>query len=350
MRSKKFVLKTIAVFLAINITTQVLAPTVALALTSGPTTPEVSSFEPVDTTDMVNLVTGDFTYNMPLLEVPGPEGGYPVTLSNHGGVLPNQDASWVGLGWNLNPGTINRTPNNFADDYCGAVYTIRDSWNGGTTKSYTLGVGVGYDDVISVGVNVGVTTDTYKGSYGTCGAQMGLGIEGTDLGIGVGVEAGGGGSSGFAYVGSNSTGLALQLAAGNQDGQSYTSVSLASGLTQSSMGVTLSGGSTKFSATPTTMFVGNNARSGEISTHKGGFNVVIPIECFYVSLGYKYCRYWSSTQESTSLYGVLNGKAGNTAAFAASDYIGNGVSYDCAVLKDPNKGYADQTDMNWCNK
>ena len=39
-------------------------PSIANALTSGPTTPETSSFEPVDTTDMVNLLTGDFTYNI----------------------------------------------------------------------------------------------------------------------------------------------------------------------------------------------------------------------------------------------------------------------------------------------
>ena len=40
----------------------------AWALTSGPTAPEAMNFEPVDATDMVNLQTGDFTYNIPLLE------------------------------------------------------------------------------------------------------------------------------------------------------------------------------------------------------------------------------------------------------------------------------------------
>ena len=42
-----------------------------MALTSGPTNPDYTSFEPVDTSDMVNLFTGDFTYGLPLLEVPG---------------------------------------------------------------------------------------------------------------------------------------------------------------------------------------------------------------------------------------------------------------------------------------
>jgi len=340
--------------MALNILTQVLAPTVSMALTSGPTTPEVASFEPVDTTDMVSFPTGDFTYSVPLLDVPGPEGGYPVSLSYHAGILPNQDASWVGLGWNLNPGCINRTPNNFADDYSNATYTISDNWNGGITTNYSVGVGVGYENIVSVGVNVGVQNDTYKGSYGTVGVQMGLGIQGTDFGVGVGYEYGGGNSSGFVYVGSNSTGLGIQIARGSDGGETYTNISVVSGMTQSSMGVTLSGGGTKFSATPTTMFMASNDNRGAISTSSGGFNVSIPIYCFYVSLGYKYCRYWSSTQASTKLYGVLNSKAGSAAVNSVWPAYGRGIvqnqiTYDCSVLKDPNVGYADQTDMNWCS-
>ena len=44
----------------------------------GPNAPEAASFEPVDATDMVNLLTGDFSYVLPLLNVPCPEGGYPL--------------------------------------------------------------------------------------------------------------------------------------------------------------------------------------------------------------------------------------------------------------------------------
>ncbi len=98
------------VFILANLL-NVLAPTISWALTSGPTAPEATSFEPVDTTDLVNLATGDFTYNIPLLEVPGPAGGYPLSLSYHAGIQPNEDASWVGLGWTLNPGAISRSVN-----------------------------------------------------------------------------------------------------------------------------------------------------------------------------------------------------------------------------------------------
>src|SRR5690242_20627189 len=39
----------------------------------GPSQPEMSSFKSVGTNNLVNLFTGDFSYNIPLLDV----GGYP---------------------------------------------------------------------------------------------------------------------------------------------------------------------------------------------------------------------------------------------------------------------------------
>ena len=59
------------------------------------------------------------------MEVPGPEGGYPLVLSYHSGVGPNQPATWVGLGWTLNPGAINRTVAGYPDDYRGDVVETR---------------------------------------------------------------------------------------------------------------------------------------------------------------------------------------------------------------------------------
>ncbi len=44
--------------------------------------PEVQSFEPVGTSDMVDLFSGDFNYNIPLLDV----GGYPINISYHSGI------------------------------------------------------------------------------------------------------------------------------------------------------------------------------------------------------------------------------------------------------------------------
>src|SRR5687767_14239982 len=112
IRNRKF-LRGIAAFLILETLFNMIAPTVSWALTAGPTAPEATSFEPVDTTDLVNLATGDLAYNIPLLEVPGPSGGYPLSLSYHAGIQPNEEASWTGLGWTLNPGAITRNVNGF---------------------------------------------------------------------------------------------------------------------------------------------------------------------------------------------------------------------------------------------
>ncbi len=112
------------------------------AQTAGPTAPEYSSFEPVDVTDMVNLASGDFTYTIPLIEVPGPEGGYPLALSYHAGIKPEQEASWVGLGWTLNAGAINRIVNNFPDDQI-ATNGVQDFQEGGASYGGTVGISLG---------------------------------------------------------------------------------------------------------------------------------------------------------------------------------------------------------------
>ena len=64
----------------VNLVGNILSPSIAHALTVGAAAPEYTSFEPVDATSLVNPATGSFTYNLPLLEVPGPEGGYPLDL------------------------------------------------------------------------------------------------------------------------------------------------------------------------------------------------------------------------------------------------------------------------------
>mgnify|MGYP003883535073 CR=1 FL=1 len=94
---------------------QLVFPTYALALTGGPTQPEVHGFEPVGTNQMVDLFSGDFTYNIPLFDI----GGYPMNLAYHSGTGMEQEASWVGLGWSLTPGAINRNLRGLPDDFDG---------------------------------------------------------------------------------------------------------------------------------------------------------------------------------------------------------------------------------------
>jgi hypothetical protein len=107
--------KIISLFLLLIFLQSVILPTAALALTGGPSQPEVESFAPVGMTEMVDLFSGDFKYNIPLMDA----GGYPINLSYNAGPNMEQEASWVGLGWNLNPGAINRNLRGLPDDSYG---------------------------------------------------------------------------------------------------------------------------------------------------------------------------------------------------------------------------------------
>lgn len=108
----------IAITTLLSLLFQLGYPAVSWALTGGPTSPDFASFEPVGTTNMVNEFTGQFVYNLPVLEVPGANGGgYALSLSYHSGDGPESEASWVGDGWTLSPGCINRMKRGIPDDY-----------------------------------------------------------------------------------------------------------------------------------------------------------------------------------------------------------------------------------------
>jgi hypothetical protein len=130
--------KAIAIITALSILLQTLAP-IRLFAMSGPAQPEFSSFEPVGTTNMVDEFTGDFAYNLPLVNIPGPNGsGYSMALGYKSNLVPEEDASWVGYGWNLSAGAITRS-----------VYGLPDDINGGAL-TYT-------HDVSPSNISVGVT-------------------------------------------------------------------------------------------------------------------------------------------------------------------------------------------------
>ncbi len=107
--------KSLTLLLALLIFFSSVHPTVAWALTSGPSQPEFSSFTPFEQTSLVDNFSGDFKYNIPLLEI----DGYPINLAYESSVSPEAEASWVGLGWNLNPGSIARNVRGLPDDFNG---------------------------------------------------------------------------------------------------------------------------------------------------------------------------------------------------------------------------------------
>ncbi len=141
MRCGKKTQKHIAALLLAVLISELIYPNTALALTSGPSQPEVQSFEPVGTTDMVDMFTGDFVYNIPLLDVEG----YPVNIAYHGGITMEQEASWVGLGWNINPGVINRTVRGIPDDFNGD--SIKKQLHIKDESTFRVGLGLGIEKV-----------------------------------------------------------------------------------------------------------------------------------------------------------------------------------------------------------
>jgi hypothetical protein len=114
-------------------------PQTSLALTSGPTQPEVQSFQQAGASNMVDVFSGDFSYNIPLFELPGPNGGYPFNLSYQSGITMDQEASWVGLGWSLQPGAITRQMRGLPDEFNGDEVTTKMS----VKPSITVGLGAG---------------------------------------------------------------------------------------------------------------------------------------------------------------------------------------------------------------
>ena len=133
----------LASILVVAILNQIILPNVIFASTGGPNSPEFSGFEPVGTQNMVNNFTGAFSYNMPVIEIPGPDGGsYALSLSYHSGNSPDQEASWVGYGWTLSPGSISRSIRGFADDANGAEVThynqVPANWTAGIGATYGL--------------------------------------------------------------------------------------------------------------------------------------------------------------------------------------------------------------------
>lgn len=312
--------KIIVVFFLVLMITNVLAPSVSWALTSGPTAPEATSFEPVDTTDMVNLATGDFVYNLPLLEVPGPAGGYPLSLSYHAGIQPNEDASWVGLGWTLNPGSIARTVNGYPDDQLGAVRTRHDYKNGGTRNTFSVGVGIGgaslklsVSNDSNLGVGVGLTT--------SIGASFGIGGEDSPLRIGGNFSIADDGY-GNAY-----SGLSVGLSVGKSEADAkgltgniavstnFKSVSLSGGVGYGKSGSLVGGDISSNGLKPSMSVAGVslsqiNSAAGKVTTESWGISTPpIPIGSFTFTLGYNYLRYYSDETDNVNLIGSLKASA-----------------------------------------
>lgn len=152
---------------------QLVTPMVTWALTSGPAQPEAKQFQPAGTSDMVDLFTGDFKYNIPLLDV----GGYPVNLNYQSGVGMDDEASWVGLGWNLNAGAMNRQIRGIADDSDGDTLRSENYMKPKVTSGGKLTLrGEIFGSNVSGSLSLGVFCDNYDGYGAEIGANVGYSL------------------------------------------------------------------------------------------------------------------------------------------------------------------------------
>ena len=107
------------------------------ALSGGPNQPEFGQPTTVGADNLVDVFSGNFQYSIPLFEI----GGYPMTLSYSSDHKMEEEASWVGFGWTLNPGAISRQVRGLPDDFRGDQVTHRANMK----PNITTGISPGAD-------------------------------------------------------------------------------------------------------------------------------------------------------------------------------------------------------------
>ncbi len=189
--------KVIAGFFLALLIAQDFYPAAAYALTSGPSQPEMQKFSPAGADNLVDLFSGDFKYDIPLMDV----GGYPLNLSYHSGTQMEDEASWVGEGWSLNPGAVNRTMRGIPDDFTGdnngqgdpqdiirttqvrkqfekigGSFTLKPTLFAFNVGSPSVTVGVYRDNYFGIGAELGASVDFDLARSGCMSLTAGLGL------------------------------------------------------------------------------------------------------------------------------------------------------------------------------
>lgn len=163
--------KAIAIVLSYSFILDLVFPTITYGI-GGPDTPEATAFTPAGVTNMVDPFTGAFSYNIPLLDI----GGYPINIAYSGSPNMEQEASWVGLGWNINPGAINRQKRGMPDDFKGDL--VHEEMNMRPNQTFATSVALGGEafgfDFGGANVNIGFKLNNYDGFGITSGAGVSL--------------------------------------------------------------------------------------------------------------------------------------------------------------------------------
>ncbi len=122
---------------------------------------ETSGYSLGSTNDLVDKFTGDFSYSIPLMDVEG----YPIVLNYNSNVGMHSEASWVGLGWTLNVGSVSRDMRGIPDEFNGEQNITRTYHQ---RESTTTGVKSGYFVALSKEHNF---TEDVADAYGNVTPQ-----------------------------------------------------------------------------------------------------------------------------------------------------------------------------------
>lgn len=171
--------RSISWFLLLLFTWSTFQPTLTYA--GGPTQPESAAFTPIGVSDMVDPFSGDFAYNIPLMDI----DGYPINIAYNSGASMDQEASWVGLGWNLNAGAITRNLRGLPDDFNGdqveKTLSTKPNFNINIDAGLTAEIAgfnlsnVGSGGGLSVGVGMGFNNYTGYSSSVSIGPSFDFG-------------------------------------------------------------------------------------------------------------------------------------------------------------------------------
>lgn len=262
------------------------------------------------TGNMVDLFTGDFQYSIPLLDVEG----YNLVLNYDGNVGMNQEASWVGLGWSFNPGSVRRQMRGIPDDFKGDTIIKEisyknyrtDGWNAGYGANLSVGVGP-FQLSASTEQKMGNFTNSYEGEGENYESYTGLGLsvsfpsnageEGVSFGIGgnLSQRVTQNTLTGISMTNSSSFGLSIG-ATGDKGNGAGLGVSSGSGTYYSSRGV-----KTRFNNSGISLSYLNKVNNGE----NAGSATAAVSRSTYISYGTK--TYTPSIQENVRMRNDLTG-------------------------------------------
>lgn len=318
-----------------------------VAQNTGPASPEYSSFEPVDAADMVDLLSGDFVYTLPLIGVPGPEGGYPLALSYHGGITMDQEASWVGLGWTLNAGAINRAICDVPDDANNLRKTliaydpVKENVYHEVSISYGFGTEIG-----SIGLSIGWNTNKSFGGGVSLGASLSGGgayISASQNGSSMGIDP--------LKIMANASPGSEALKGASEVYQTDIGISLGDngvGLSSSvsvflgpSIGINYNTANQNFSSSFTGTCLASQSVLNKPSFTSSSFSIYLPLMIFDLpNIGYSRTKMktWLYEPHPTNNYGIIN---------YSKAYILNGwhqdeeTSYDSYIIPYSESNFKD---------